>query len=40
MLCLEVWRERRVKGKDGKERGGEGRRVKGNGYPLSIIWII
>jgi hypothetical protein len=35
MVCLEVWRGRRVEGKGG--RSGEGRRGKGNGYPFPLF---
>jgi hypothetical protein len=33
MLCLEVWREMRVKGK------GEGEEMRGEWLPLSLVWI-
>jgi hypothetical protein len=32
MLCLKVWRERRVEGKKGKKRRGEG-----NDYPFPLF---
>ena len=35
MVCLEVWRERRVE--ESKERRVMGRRVEENGYPLSRL---
>ncbi len=34
MLCLEVWRERRVEEKEGKESIGEERRGEGRGMVI------
>jgi hypothetical protein len=36
-MCLEVWRERRVEGKWGKERRGEER--EGEWLPLPLVRI-